>query len=121
MTRDAYWRKCRVERVIDGDTCDLSVDLGYRLTTEQRIRLLGVDAPEMRGDEAARGMTAMLYVEGWFAMHAHQFSRWPYMVRTEKSDSFGRYLGMIECLEGHVLNDDIVQYGYAQLYTGRRA
>lgn len=39
---------CTVERIIDGDTVDVLIDLGFSLTIKQRIRLMGIDTPEVR-------------------------------------------------------------------------
>lgn len=116
--RDAYWRKCRMERVVDGDTMQVVIDVGFRLQIEERIRLLGVNAPEMR---TAEGPLAKAWANEWFLVHTHQPMRWPFMLRTEKSDSFDRWLGVIECCEGHVLNDDLLTTGHAERYRGREA
>mgnify|MGYP003647432670 CR=1 FL=1 len=39
---------CKVERVVDGDTIDVNIDLGFDVCTKQRVRLLGIDTPESR-------------------------------------------------------------------------
>ena len=44
-----YTYKAHVDRVVDGDTFDVTVDLGFRITTYQRLRLAGVETPEVRG------------------------------------------------------------------------
>ena len=43
-----YEYKCKVTRVVDGDTCDVNVDLGFNLFTKDRVRLMGIDTPESR-------------------------------------------------------------------------
>lgn len=59
-----------VERVVDGDTLDLDIDLGFRIHSRQRVRLHGVDTPEIHGvrrdsEEYALGMAAVSFVEEW--------------------------------------------------------
>ena len=55
MIRDEYCRAARVHRVLDGDTLDIDIDLGWGLTFRERVRLANVDAPEVRGAEKAYG------------------------------------------------------------------
>ena len=43
-----YEYKARVHRIIDGDTVDVVIDLGFEMTTRQRIRLYGINTPETR-------------------------------------------------------------------------
>lgn len=58
-----YKYKAEVERVIDGDTVRLKVDLGFRLTYTDNFRLIGIDAPEMRGEDFSRGVLAQKKLE----------------------------------------------------------
>jgi len=97
-----------VVRVVDGDTVDLIVDLGFRMTTIQRFRLLGIDTPE-RGKpgftEATNRMKELL---------APGYGK----IVTTKADSFGRWLvtiwvkGMEESVNQKMLDD-----GFAVLYV----
>jgi hypothetical protein len=54
-----YVYKAKLDRCVDGDTVDLWVDLGFRVNTHQRFRLLGVDTPE-RGKEKFKEATQLL-------------------------------------------------------------
>jgi endonuclease YncB( thermonuclease family) len=47
------YRLKAVAKVVDGDTLDLDLDLGFSLVLRQRVRLLGLDAPEIRSKDAA--------------------------------------------------------------------
>ena len=52
---------CRIVRVVDGDTVDANIDLGFDITIHKRIRLAGIDTPESRTrdlEEKARGLAA---------------------------------------------------------------
>ena len=64
--RPNFSYKATVLRVVDGDTVDAEIDLGFRMKTTQRLRLKGIDTPELRGgtDEAqAKGQLAKSVVE----------------------------------------------------------
>ncbi len=110
---------CRILRVIDGDTVDVVCDLGFGVTSHQRIRLLAVNTPELKGASRVAGLAAKTFVEGWVqALSAAAADRdWPFRIWTEKSDSFGRYLGtIIGCATGETLNDLLLQSGHAVRY-----
>lgn len=82
------WRHEHVtlDRVIDGDTLDVIIDVGFRFTTRQRLRLLELDTPE-RGEPLWREATEQLR-----ALVTDQ----PLAVTTVKQDSFGRWLAHVE-------------------------
>ena len=61
-----YEYSCKVERVVDGDTCDVVLDLGFDILYRSRVRLYGIDTPESRTrnkDEKARGKLAKAFLE----------------------------------------------------------
>lgn len=119
MTTDPYVRRCRVVRVIDGDTCDVALDLGYYLTATLRVRLLGIDAPEREGETRAAGDAATAKLVAWVALKQRtspetpdRYGRilfpaganpWPLALRTEKADVFGRWLAEIWSADGERL------------------
>ncbi len=89
---ELYWYRATVIRVVDGDTVDLKIDVGFRCTTEQRCRILLIDAPEMHGETKEAALAAKAHLE--------ELLLGPSMagllrVRTTKTDSFGRYLADI--------------------------
>ncbi len=53
-----YQYRARVLRVVDGDTYDLMIDLGFETFIQKRIRLYGVNTPEIKGDDKERGLQA---------------------------------------------------------------
>ncbi len=71
-------------RAIDGDTLTFAVDLGFSIYNHIRIRLIGVDAPEM---DTAKGVLAKRILE--------QHNLLPARLRTIKLDRYGRWLGEI--------------------------
>lgn len=109
MSHSAYrYRVLAVCRVVDGDTVDLVLDVGFYLNTTLRFRLLGVDAPE-RGKPGAAEATA--FVQAWLAedpdLTAH----------TRKADSFGRWLVDITREDGTSLSAALLEAGHAVPYT----
>ena len=99
--KPSYRYKARLDRVIDGDTFDVSVDLGFTITTYQRLRLVGVDTPEIRGPERPEGLKVKEYVKG--LIEGKEL-----IIETFKIGKYGRYicevyLGNDEKLSEHLL------------------
>lgn len=99
--------------VVDGDTVDLDLDLGFSLVLRQRVRLYGIDTPEVRTRDAAekeRGLAAKAFVQAWFAEGAEV------LVRTTKEEKFGRMLA--DCFrEGRpTLAQELLSRGLAKPY-----
>jgi len=92
-----YQYKATVDRVVDGDTIDLIIDLGFRITTHQRIRLEDIDTPEVRGEEREDGLVSKAFVEEHMPVDSDV------MVATSKTGKYGRWLGKV-----YTVSDDIV-------------
>lgn len=109
--------RAQVTRVIDGDTVEVYGDNGRHSFFIERVRLLGVDAPEMKGATYAAGVAARDFVAQW--VHRAQAEQvgeeWPFVLRTFKSDSFGRWLGYLNRMDGdgESLNDALLSAGHA--------
>lgn len=113
--------RARMIRVVDGDTLDLLVDVGMHGQRLERVRLLGVDCPEVRGPTRAAGLAATAYATGWLAeAWVDPGGMWPLVVVTEKDpDNFGRYLATVyRVVDGACLNDDLILSGNGSAYTG---
>ena len=108
-----YVWKSKYDRVVDGDTIDLSIDVGFRSTRTERIRLLGVNCPEMKGLTRSAGEAAKRFVEAWLAEHA---TGGVLVVETFKSDVFGRWLARVWGVDGACLNDALLESGNAVVY-----
>ena len=82
--------------VYDGDTIDMLIDVGFKMYSRQRVRLLGVNTPELRGENKQEGerfkQLTLNWIAGGLLISNEDF---PFIIRTEKSDSFGRYLATI--------------------------
>jgi micrococcal nuclease len=112
-----YVRK--VENVVDGDTIDVLIDLGFDILFASRVRLAGIDTPESRTkdlDEKALGLEAKEYLK-----KALKDAK-SVVIKTEKMDSsekYGRLLGWVY-VDGNTvsLNDMMINDGYAWGYLG---
>ena len=65
--------RSRVTRVVDGDTIDVELDLGFNIKLSERVRFVGVNAPESRTrdlEEKERGLAAKDFVGRWLLEHA---------------------------------------------------
>ena len=107
------WFHCtEVRRVVDGDTLDMTVDLGFRLTTVQRFRLANYNAPESRGNERRLGLLATRDLEGRISC-ANQI-----VVQTGKAGSFGRWICHLYLDEVSVV-PQLIREGYGVAWDGR--
>lgn len=107
-----YEYKCTLVRAVDGDTVDVTVDMGFRVYQTMRMRLYGIDTPE-RGEPGYTEATQ--FVSHWFADTPMQVV----MTQKDKSDSFGRYLGTFYNSDNYddCLNDQLIAAGYAKVYV----
>lgn len=103
-----YRYRAVVGRVVDGDTIDVDVDMGFRAwRMSERLRLAGINAPETRGAERPEGLAAKAWIEERLAPGAE------IVIDTEKDpDAFGRWIATI-WLDGVDLNASMVEAGHA--------
>ena len=97
---DEYVRKAQVVRVVDGDTVDFRIDLGWNLSMVERCRLLDVDTPEIRGRERPQGLEYKEFVINWLSAYEYYWIR----SRKYKSGKYGRTLTDIYNPDGEHLN-----------------
>ena len=108
-----WWYKAEMIDVVDGDTLDVMIDQGFHARRKERVRLLGVNAPEMTGKTKVAGQKAKYFVEeliynnGWFCY-----------IRTSKTDAFGRYLADVywSGLQDS-LSDMLIKSGHATKWS----
>lgn len=123
MSSQRFWYGATVLKVIDGDTIDLMIDLGFNIHHKIRVRLYGVNTPESRTKDAAEkelGLKAKSFTTDWLDRH-----KWVYVnTIPDKNDKYGRILARIYSSEEindaktACLNTDIIQAGYAREYFG---
>jgi micrococcal nuclease len=108
-----YEYAARLDRVIDGDTIDVLVDLGFDIHVRQRVRLLGINCAE---HGTAAGDDATAFTKAWIEQHGPVLT-----LRTvkDRKERYGRYLGQIVA-STRILNDDLITGGHAVEYDGGR-
>ena len=118
--KDPYiYRIKSVLKVVDGDTIDASIDLGFDISLEKRIRLAGIDAPESRTTnlkEKALGLESKEWLKK--ALEGAK----DILIKTEKPDStekYGRIIGHLFINDQETsLNNQMIAEGYALEYEG---
>jgi len=110
-----YQYKAKIDRVVDGDTMDIVVDLGFKMTTNQRIRLKGINTPETYNvkkdsEEYAKGMLAKESVVKRIEENKNEV-----LIDTDKdTGKYGRYIAVIWLADSTTsLNDELVAKGFA--------
>ena len=109
----------KVTKIVDGDTIDVDIDLGFDISFSSRVRLAGIDTPESRTKdlaEKALGLEAKAYLK-----HAIDAAK-TVVIKTEKmnsSEKYGRILGWLY-LDGDTVsvNDHMINDGHAWGYLG---
>jgi len=109
----------KVTKVVDGDTIDVDIDLGFNISYAQRVRLAGIDTPESRTKDA-REKALGLEVKDKIKKAIE--SAKTVIIKTELPDStekYGRILGWVY-LDGAAksLNEQLIEEGYAWSYMG---
>ena len=113
-----YEYSCKVKRVVDGDTVDVVLNLGFDIMYKSRIRLYGIDTPESRTrnlDEKARGKMA-----GAFLTEAVEEGE-KVVIQTKLKDSkgkYGRVLGDV-VVDGKNINQAMIKCHLAVAYHGQ--
>ena len=118
------FRVTEINRVVDGDTIDVTIDLGFDLYKKERVRVAGVDTPEKRTrdlEEKALGIDATNWLkkklEDTIAGDGDELT-----IRTELvggTGKYGRLLGWLYINEDAVsLNEQMIEEGYAWAYDG---
>jgi len=120
---ERFWYGATVLNVVDGDTLDLMIDLGFNIHHKIRERLYGINTPESRTKDAAEkelGLKAKKFTTDWLTNH-----KWVYVnTIPDRNDKYGRILAKIFSSDNvsdpktACLNVDIVQAGLAREYYG---
>lgn len=107
MNLEFNYEHAVVARVVDGDTIDVQIDLGFHVFTTQRFRLARINAPEMNTEQ---GKVSKLWLSSILEGK-------PCRLVSKKIDSYGRYIAEIYLLNikdtEYCVNDDLVVKGYA--------
>jgi len=129
LTCPFKYRIKALERVVDGDTIDVAIDLGFDVSTSQRVRLLGIDTPESRTsdkEEKKYGLLSKTKLKEWcMKAVASEKDDIVMEIRCPEADSrgkFGRVLGEVWVSEDGTwtnVNKWLCDNGYAVPYTGQ--
>jgi micrococcal nuclease len=115
-----YQYKCKINKVLDGDTVAIDLDLGFNIIlANQHVRMAGVDTPESRTtnkEEKPRGLLSKkklaekLPVGSWQKINT--------LRADSNDDKFGRILGEFILEDGTNVNQWLIENNYAVLYQG---
>jgi|DEB0MinimDraft_10_1074344.scaffolds.fasta_scaffold57383_2 micrococcal nuclease len=107
-----YTYNCKIGRVVDGDTVDVMIDLGFDIWTKQRVRLLGIDAAETRtrdAEEKRMGLEAKEWLADRLGAEA------VLMTEYDSRGKYGRVLGTFYKDDVNI-NQEMVDQGMAEVY-----
>ena len=117
------FRVVKIDRVVDGDTIDVTIDLGFDLYKKERVRIAGVDTPEKRTrdlEEKALGLDATYWMKK--QLEDTIAGDEELIIRTELkggTGKYGRLLGWLYVGDDTVsLNEQMITEGYAWAYDG---
>ena len=113
----------KINKVVDGDTIDVTIDLGFDLYKKERVRIAGVDTPEKRTrdlEEKALGLDATYWMKDKLTETIKGDEE--LIIRTELkggTGKYGRLLGWLYVGEDDIsLNEKMITEGYAWAYDG---
>tara|TARA_Y100000289_G_C3887423_1_gene132056 strand:+ start:35 stop:451 length:417 start_codon:yes stop_codon:yes gene_type:complete len=105
-----------ITRVVDGDTCDVTLHLGFDILYKGRVRLTGIDTPESRTrdlEEKKFGLASKQYFKDWVAQQDYV------LVESTEKGKFGRILGRIYNSDmSECYNDKSIEDHHAVPYNG---
>ena len=117
------FRVVKIDKVVDGDTIDVTIDLGFDLYKKERVRIAGVDTPEKRTrdlEEKALGLDATYWMKK--QLEDTIAGDEELIIRTELkggTGKYGRLLGWLYVGDATVsLNEQMITEGYAWSYDG---
>jgi micrococcal nuclease len=115
MQGGLYTYSALVLNVVDGDTCDVEIDLGFDLRMRHRLRLARINAPELTSpDEKIKeqAVAAKMFV-------TTQIAHRQVLLQTKRSDDYGRYVAEVVYTDGKIsknLSDELLSAGLAVPY-----
>jgi micrococcal nuclease len=104
-----------VVKVVDGDTLDVIIDVGFNMLRKDRIRINRIDTPESKTTdeyEKKLGLDAKKFVSEWVKKSKQ------IRIKTIKDDKYGRILGELFNENNECLNNLLIENGYAWEYDG---
>ena len=106
--------QCTLDRVVDGDTIDVNIDLGFKIIlAKQRVRLVGIDTPESRTKDLAEKKLGLQAKE-----LLQELTKDGFVLESQGRGKYGRILGVLWDLEENSINEKLVEAGLAVEYWG---
>ena len=110
--------QAKVKRVVDGDTLDLDIDLGFHITLSERVRLMGIDTPESRTrdlEEKRYGLGAKYRLIEMLEENDNEF-----ILKSHGTGKYGRVLGELfhHSEDDYSINQMLIDEGHAVAYFG---
>ena len=117
-----YEYKCKIRKVVDGDTVDIDIDLGFGVwLNDERVRIIGIDTPESRTSDKVEkifGLAAKERVKHLLGDGATLISKVKGDGNEEMRGKFGRILGDFRTPQGDLLTSKLMKEGHAVAYSG---
>ena len=117
-----YEYKCKIRKVVDGDTVDIDIDLGFGVwLNDERVRIIGIDTPESRTSDKVEkifGLAAKERVKHLLGDGATLISKVKGDGNEEMRGKFGRILGDFRTPQGDLLTSRLMKEGHAVAYSG---
>ena len=109
---------CTVERIVDGDTLDAFIDLGFHVIVRKRIRFYGINTPETRTrdkEEKKKGLAAKARLEELLKNNDYKF-----VLQSHGLGKFGRCLGELFLTDGDnkSIQEILIEEGHGEEYYG---
>jgi len=110
-----YQYKAKIDRIVDGDTMDIVIDLGFKITTHQRIRLQGINTPETYNVKKDSEEYKLGTLAKDFVIERVQANNYEALIETEKdTGKYGRYIATVWLADNPIsLNKELVDKGFA--------
>ena len=117
-----YEYKCKIRKVVDGDTVDIDIDLGFGIElNDERVRIMGIDTPESRTVMMLKRflvMAAKERVQHLLGAESTLISKVKGDGNEEMRGKFGRILGDFKLGDGDTLTSKLMAEGHAVAYNG---
>lgn len=115
MKKTEYLYSGLVKRVVDGDTVDIVVDLGFSVNVEMRFRLYGIDTPE-KNDPSESVRELAIKASQWATT---ELTGKTVTIKSHSTDKYGRYLAEVFLGERDI-NKELITLGLARSYHGEK-
>ena len=107
-----YEYRARIVRVIDGDTVEAEVDLGFHISSRMMLRLFGINTPEIKGDSRLHGLAARDYLIQLIETHTHGTNELTIRTQRDATEKYGRCLATLIASDIN-LNIALIAAGHA--------